>query len=94
MPTWYKEKITNDVHKHQQWLQNNGHKNQTWGFDSILAFMNAGNDKYDYDNKLELLVCLEQMLDTYDKSGNLNWKKSVPHVNAMLDEHKSRLNNT
>jgi|TARA_R110000822_G_scaffold310422_1_gene443113 MoaA/NifB/PqqE/SkfB family radical SAM enzyme len=94
LPTWYKEKITNDVHKHQQWLQNNGHKNQTWGFDSILAFMNAGNDKYDYDNKLELLVCLEQMLDTYDKSGNLNWKKSVPHVNAMLDEHKSRLNNT
>lgn len=92
LPVWYKEKLIKIYENHLKWLVENNINENSSNFSKIVELINrlSIND-YSDEEINEQMNKLEQVLDMYDISGNLDWKKSLPHVEKLLVEHKSRV---
>lgn len=91
LPRWYKDRIVNIYNDHVNWLLNRGIKQSSSHHLKIAELINNLNSiDYSDDAVNAHLHKLEVELNKFDVSAKLNWKKSLPHVYNLLQEHKTR----
>ena len=88
LPIWYKEKIIKIYQDHIKWLENENVTGQSEKIQELISRLEVNN--YNDDEIDNYMIKLEQQLDMFDITGNLNWRKQIPLVYNMLEEHKHR----
>ncbi len=88
LPIWYKEKIIKIYQDHIIWLENENVTGQSEKIQELISRLEVNN--YTDDEIDNHMIKLEQRLDMFDITGNLNWRKQIPLVYNMLEEHKRR----
>ncbi len=88
LPIWYKEKLIKIYQDHIEWLNNRNVSDQTDKIYELIDRLKV-ND-YSEEEIDKYMNKLEQQLDMFDITGNLNWRKKIPLVYNMLEEHKRR----
>jgi len=87
LPIWYKQKMIKSLEDHIDWLKE---KNITgFHYSKIVELISRLEDntvsQFEIEEKIKRL---KYALDTYDITGNLNWKKSLPHIVEFFDRYE------
>ncbi len=87
MPTWYKDKLIKIYEEHRDWIYNtigvaNKHALRINEIIKRLQIEHATPEEVD-----KHMARLHHKLELYDDTAGLNWKKSMPHLDAMLKMH-------
>lgn len=88
LPIWYKEKLIKIYQDHIEWLTSNNISEQSEKIYELISRLEVNNHSEEEID--QYMSKLEQQLDMFDITGNLNWRKKVPLVHNMLEEHKRR----
>ena len=81
LPEWYKEKITKIFTDHIETLKNRNFIEAIKGFQGIIDYMQVQTTEEESKKQMKIL---NRHLDEWDSSANLNWKKSVPHLQELI----------
>jgi organic radical activating enzyme len=95
LPIWYKEKLIKMYEDHLCWLTKlniNKHSSTYTKIEELINRLSL-NDHTDEEINKQMKK-LKETLDMHDITGNLNWKKSLPHIEKFLKEHNLRSYNT
>lgn len=90
LPKWYKEKLIKIYQDHLNWLKENNVNERSSNYTKIVELISRLSLEDISNEEIEKqMLILKQTLDTYDITGNLNWKKSLPHIVKLLQDHES-----
>ena len=95
LPDWYRDEIIKKYEEHIAWLEdheNNGigylGKNQVQGIQSIIGFIRE--NRFEEDRREYLISELWKRLWVFDKSANLTWHQSLPHLWNFFQRYKDK----
>ena len=90
MPKWYKQEMTELFEKHLEWC--NERNLEPWMTGKIKELIvRLEHDVDDAEVDIQMTT-MESMLNLWDKTGGLDWRASLPHIDRLIAEHKRRKN--
>lgn len=91
LPEWYKKKIILIYKDQIEWLKQHDFLDFVPRVNELITRLEIENN-IDDDVINEKIKSLHGLLILYEKTANLDWQNSLPHIKSFLDEHYLRVN--